>query len=367
MDSLHNHTVPINVFTGYMGAGKTTVIYNTIKSLRLQSPDIKIAWLKNEFGVNQIDTLLANELHRPEHNDYNDPTVHGTNQTAVTGVIELLNGCICCTLIGQLSDAVYTLLHSYHADRIIIESSGTASPMSMIHELQRITSTECNIRVDSVICVVDLLNYHKNDDVSYSAKLQAKYNDVILLNKYELLLQKYNNHIEPTEQYIDTIVDDINEINDRTTKIRTVNGTVDPTILYDSIQHAVFPSQPDDQQPHIHDGSHDHNQHVVVLNWSNTGQLLRKQVLIDWLDGCDGDTYYRIKGVMLLQNNDGTQDAQLINYAFGHYTMTVLHQPIDRFALTIILRHSIDISFISRSIIRELQLNDTQNSLVPIS
>ncbi|KAJ1516219.1 hypothetical protein HMI55_002751 [Coelomomyces lativittatus] len=76
----------ITVFTGFLGAGKTTIILDLIKRLSISNPEHKLAILKNEFGDTKVDSLLAKE-----------------NSIQVT---EMLNGCLCCVLVGQMKNAL---------------------------------------------------------------------------------------------------------------------------------------------------------------------------------------------------------------------------------------------------------------------
>lgn len=101
---------PVNVFTGFLGAGKSTCILNLIQQLneRALVQNSNIVWLKNEFGENAVDSVLAKEKS--------------------IAVKEILNGCLCCTLVGKLSDAIKEIVETMHPDRIIIETSGSAYP-----------------------------------------------------------------------------------------------------------------------------------------------------------------------------------------------------------------------------------------------
>eukprot|EP00002_Diphylleia_rotans_P024113 TRINITY_DN4753_c0_g2_i18.p1 TRINITY_DN4753_c0_g2~~TRINITY_DN4753_c0_g2_i18.p1 ORF type:complete len:116 (+),score=26.66 TRINITY_DN4753_c0_g2_i18:73-420(+) len=99
-------TYPITVFTGYLGAGKTTIIMNLIR----QVPEgYKCIWLKNEFGDVKVDSEMAKESN--------------------IEVQEMLNGCLCCNLVGKMNNALQEIVSSFpDTDRIIIETSGSAYP-----------------------------------------------------------------------------------------------------------------------------------------------------------------------------------------------------------------------------------------------
>ncbi len=194
--------VAITVVNGFLGAGKTTVIMNLINEVaqkydnvdaanapihldsEISTPSEKtitlgdtvvpkkkynIVWLKNEFGVNEVDSLLA-------------------NSSSISSVKEILNGCLCCTLVGRLGDAIEDILSTVVCDRIIIETSGSAYPAPLVQEINRmVTGAEgarkLNIRLDGVLCVIDVLNFEGYVDKTHTARMQAKYTDIILLNK----------------------------------------------------------------------------------------------------------------------------------------------------------------------------------------
>lgn len=76
--------IPITVFTGFLGAGKTSVILSLLPKL---PKDYKVVLLKNEFGDVEVDSKLAQE-------------------SSLTAVSEILNGCMCCVLVGQMQNAL---------------------------------------------------------------------------------------------------------------------------------------------------------------------------------------------------------------------------------------------------------------------
>jgi ABC-type molybdenum transport system ATPase subunit/photorepair protein PhrA len=82
--------IPITILTGFLGSGKTTLLLNLLPQLLSQNPSYKLALLKNEFGDLAIDSQLA-------------------SASSIGGVRELLNGCICCNLVGQLDEALREL------------------------------------------------------------------------------------------------------------------------------------------------------------------------------------------------------------------------------------------------------------------
>ncbi|TPR03628.1 Ribosomal protein L36 family protein [Aspergillus niger] len=156
--------IPITILTGFLGSGKTTLLLNLIPQL---PSTYRLALLKNEFGDVAIDSQLA-------------------STSSISGVRELLNGCICCNLVGQLSDALFQLLNEVNPDRIVIETSGSAFPATLAMEVNRLAREHPGtFSLDGVISVIDVENWEGYEDTSYTAKLQARYTDLIVFNKWE--------------------------------------------------------------------------------------------------------------------------------------------------------------------------------------
>ena len=100
-------------------------------------------------------------------------------------VTEMLNGCLCCVLVGQMKNALLEIQATQSPNRIIIETSGSAFPAPIAWQIREIQ--EQGFGLDSIITVVDCVNFKGYEDTSYTARLQAKYTDLILMNKHELV------------------------------------------------------------------------------------------------------------------------------------------------------------------------------------
>ncbi|MBP0018421.1 MAG: GTP-binding protein [Cyanobacteria bacterium SBLK] len=162
LPSLPKIGIPVTIITGFLGSGKTTLL-NQI----LQNKDtLKIAVLVNEFGDINIDEQLLISVE--------------------SDMIELDNGCICCTINDSLIDAVYRVLEREEkVDYLIIETTGLAEPLPIIltflsPELKFLT------RLDAVITVVDAASFDANHFDSEAALSQIRYGDVVILNKVDL-------------------------------------------------------------------------------------------------------------------------------------------------------------------------------------
>src|SRR6201996_5822172 len=134
--------IPLTIITGFLGSGKTTLLLNLLPQLLSQNPTYKLALLKNEFGDVAIDSQLA-------------------SSSSIAGVRELLNGCICCNLVGQLSDALRELTAGdAPPGRIVVETSGSAFPATLAMEVNRVArETAGAFALDGVVTVIDVQNW----------------------------------------------------------------------------------------------------------------------------------------------------------------------------------------------------------------
>jgi G3E family GTPase len=263
--------IPITVFTGYLGAGKTTIILNLIKSLK---EGYKVVWLKNEFGDIEIDSELAKE-----------------NNISVK---EMVNGCLCCVLVGKLGEAIKQIIQEYHPDRIIIETSGSAYPAPIVWEINKLIKEGLDIKQDGVINVIDAINFSGYEDKSYTAKIQAKYNDLILINKHE----------EVSEKDLDTLLDDVYDLNPLTPKVKTNKGEVSSNLIFGLDSKLIGEDSEIMNKDHQHlDGE--------VYTYSGD-QSIERDILRITLESLSPKYFFRIKGV-----SRDTKGAYIFNYVFG--------------------------------------------------
>jgi G3E family GTPase len=188
--------IPTTVITGFLGSGKTTIIKNLVEHLTNKGQ--KVAYVKNEIGAEDFDTQL----------------VQGKNiQT-----IELLNGCICCTLVGPFMAAIDELANTYAFDRIIIETAGSADPASMALSV----SNHPRLLRDGVITIVDVVNFDGYEDLSFVAKRQAELTDLIVFNKIELA----------DTQRKQAVVGYVRELNERAPIVEAIGGVLNPNVAF---------------------------------------------------------------------------------------------------------------------------------------
>ncbi len=272
--------IPVTVFTGYLGAGKTTVITHLIK----QMPDgYNVAWLKNEMGNTAVDTALAGDGH-----------------TAT--VKEMLQGCICHVMIGQLSDALDELVAT-KPQRIIIEASGSATPAPVVWQIRE----HDRLFVDGVVTVVDAENFSGYVDKSPALKMQAKYTDLILINKHENL----------SESDLEQNLDDLYEINLDTPKVKTQKGFVSADVVF-GLDSQLFLTEASVELEEK-DADKNHYRREVELLEMRPDKFFAIEDLTKFVESLSGTDFYRIKGVLCDEQSD-----YILNCAFGKSTTTRL-------------------------------------------
>lgn len=161
--------IPTTILTGFLGAGKTTLL-NRI----LQEPHgMKIAVIENEFGQENIDNEIL-------------------VQDSQEQIIEMNNGCICCTVRGDLIVALNSLMQKKHAgelhfDRVVIETTGLANPGPVAQTFFVDEEVGMHYMLDAVVTVVDARHAMAQLDEHEEAQRQVGFADQILLSKTDLV------------------------------------------------------------------------------------------------------------------------------------------------------------------------------------
>ncbi len=229
--------MPVTIITGFLGSGKTTLLNHILTNQQ----GLKTAVLVNEFGEIGID----NEL------------IVSTDEN----MVELNNGCICCTINTDLVDAVYKVLERQeNLDYLVVETTGLADPLPVAltflgTELRDLT------RLDSIITVVDAANYSLDLFNSQAAHSQISYGDIILLNKTDLVDEAA---LSELERKIGEVKEDARII--RTTRSQVPLPLILSVGLFESDKHFDTVDEHDhhDHHDHDHDHStcgHDHDHH----------------------------------------------------------------------------------------------------------
>ena len=226
----------IDIFSGFLGAGKTTLIKKLIKEA-FQGE--KLVLIENEFGEIGIDG--------------------GFMKDAGINVTEMNSGCICCSLVGDFGAALEEVLEKYHPDRIIIEPSGVGKLSDVIKAVSGVMESHDDVQMNGYVTVADATKckmYMKNFGEFYNNQVESA--KTIVLSRTGKI----------TDEKLDTALALIREKNDKATIITTPWDEIDGKQILGAIEESnsleLELMEEEDVCPecgHHHDHDHEHHHH----------------------------------------------------------------------------------------------------------
>jgi len=270
--------IPCTILTGFLGSGKTTLLNHILND---ESHGMKLAVIENEFGEVGVDENALSENVEEE-------------------VIEVMNGCVCCTVRGDLVKALNNLYKKIDKfDGVIIETTGLADPGPVCQTFFVSDEVTKRYRLDAIITVVDAkyilqrLAEQKPDGVENEAVEQVAFADKILLNKIDLR----------TDEELIEIEKKLKELNPTTTIQRTKFSKIDPKQILNVGAFELNRVLNFDPEFLKEDQEHLHDQTVTSVGVKVEGNV-DLQLLNAWISKVietgvtEKNNLYRYKGVI---------------------------------------------------------------------
>lgn len=238
-------------------------------------------------------------------------------------------------------------------DRIIIETSGSAFPATLCLELNRLARETKAFTLDGVISVIDVENWQGYEDTSVTAKMQAKYTDLIVLNKWE----------DCGERRLDEVLDRLGDLEDEAPRVKSTKGWVGKEVVFgiDGGLASAMNVKGDMNGVGGHTHGEGHMGEVEVLSVAMRSAAEKTQGLdLDKLETFlaqpPKDEVYRIKAVLYTksnpklsvgepQNKTASEDDKprkyILNWAFGRWNYTLVQSPEGRTTIESVLRMTV--------------------------
>ncbi|CAK9313151.1 unnamed protein product [Citrullus colocynthis] len=295
-------SVGVTVITGYLGAGKSTLVNYILNSQHGK----RIAVILNEFGEEiGVERAMINE---------------GDGGALVEEWVELANGCICCTVKHSLVQALEQLVQrKERLDHILLETTGLANPAPLASVLWLDDQLESSIKLDSIITVVDAknlhfqLNEHKSSSSFPEAFHQIAFADTIILNKVDLVSSEYGDGALEDLEY------EIHNINSLAKIVHSVRCQVDLSLIlncnsYNAANTAHLEALLKESRSLSTRDLHDTSVRTLCISDHDKVDLDKvhswlEEILWEKKGGMD---VYRCKGVLSIKNSDQLHTLQAV-------------------------------------------------------
>lgn len=275
--------VPVTILTGFLGAGKTTLLNHILTANHGQ----KIAVIVNEFGEVGIDNQL----------------VVGADEE----IFEMNNGCICCTVRGDLIRILGELMRAKQGlgrqqvnfDRVIIETTGLADPAPVAQTFFVDPHIEAFYTIDSIVTLVDARHAEQHLDEGHEAQEQVAFADVLLLNKIDLV----------EEMELEKLEKRLKAMNPTAKIFRTENSIIELDKILGI--HSFDLDKKIELDPHFLEEEDEHHHHhhddtvkSFVLREDRPLDLVKLERLMNLLVRDFGENLFRYKGILSIQGVD---------------------------------------------------------------
>ncbi|WP_373478330.1 GTP-binding protein [Geminocystis sp.] len=259
----------VTVLTGYLGAGKTTLLNHILT----YEHGKKVAVIVNEFGEVGIDNQLV--------------------ISADEEIFEMNNGCICCTVRGDLMRIIGNLMKRRNKfDHLVIETTGLADPAPVIQTFFMDEDMKSKLLLDAVVTVVDTKHIHQHWNAD-EAQEQIAFADVILLNKTDLV----------TSEELEDLEKRIRSMNAMAKIYRTQNAEIEMNQLL-GIRSFDLEKALEIDPNFLGEEAHEHDESVYSIAMVES-QPLNLEKLQDWISDLlrnRGTDIFRMKGILNITN-----------------------------------------------------------------
>jgi G3E family GTPase len=270
MDKSSIPRIPVTILTGFLGAGKTTLLNRILTTEHGR----RVAVIVNEFGEVGIDHHL----------------LFSSDQE----IVQMSNGCICCTVRGDLLRTLFQLLEQKsNFDTLVIETTGLADPAPVAQTLLVDERIRKEFSLHAIVTVVDSKHIWNHIDSSTEAQEQIAFADVLLLNKMDLV----------TPEEMDTLEKRVRELTGMARVVRTKGSAIDIATLLD---RRVFDlEQKLNVAPDFLSGNHHHSPSISTVSVVEPGNLdgLRVSHWFRSLITELGPNILRMKGILNLRGD----------------------------------------------------------------
>ncbi len=328
--SLHADRIPVTILTGFLGAGKSTLLNRILKDPAMKDAAVII----NEFGDVGIDHLLV--------------------ESSGDAIIELSDGCLCCTVRGELVDTLANLMDAIQTGkvkavkRIVIETTGLADPAPVMQAIMGNPVIATNFQLDGVVTVVDAVNGLQTLDNHEEARKQVAVADRLIVSKRRMAggegladLEARLRDLNPRAALMDADDEEtgtagvlVNGLYDSETKIADVGRWLRDENAHDHHHHHHHDHHHHHghghhhHHDHHHDGQdpHDVNRHDASIRSFSIIEdkpidPMALEMFIDLLRSAHGEKLLRMKAIVAVSDRP---DKPLVL----HGVQNIFHPPV---------------------------------------